>query len=294
MAKVKTTKHHGFWHHLYLLLVPHQHNDYRPHLIRRYGLAVILVLILVLQSVWFIFFDGQILGDEANITTSRLLAETNNERKQNGLDDLKLNAKLTTAAHKKAENMLSVGYWAHNAPDGTTPWHWIESSGYTYVNAGENLARGFNTTEGIVEAWMESPTHRANILDKDYTEVGFAAVNGVMNGKKTTLIVAFYARPVGAPNAGHVLASTNVGKTETSEGLLTHLRRGVRDLTPSLMITLILLGITTCAAVLAHAYRKKLPKNLRQSWYRHHALYKIGIFVVIALSAVMSYGGGMI
>jgi hypothetical protein len=191
--------------------------------------------------------------------------------------------------------MLSVDYWSHNAPDGTTPWQWIEGEGYAYTNAGENLARGFNTTEGIIDAWLESPSHRANVLNRDYTEVGFAAVNGTMSGQKTTLVVAMYARPIGAPNAGNVLASTNVGETETGQiGIFEKLRRGLQSLTPSLIVTLVLLGITTCVALLAHAYRRNLPKALRESWYRHHALYKIGIFAIIAVSAVLSYGGGVI
>jgi hypothetical protein len=244
-----------------LTFIPHKANDYRPHLIRRYGLAVILVLVLALQSLWFVFFDGQILGDESDITASHLLVETNAEREKNSLNALRLNDELTAAARDKAENMLSVGYWSHDAPDGTTPWHWIEGVGYSYANAGENLARGFNTTDGIIEAWMESPTHRANVLDKNYTEVGFAAVNGTMEGKKTTLVVAMYARPIGAPNAGDILASTSAGKVETNVNLWTHLKRGVRDLTPSLKITLVLLGITTCLPMLAHAYRNKLPKH---------------------------------
>jgi hypothetical protein len=276
-----------------LAFIPHQANDYRPHLIRRYSLAIILVLVLVLQSLWFTFFEGQVLGDESVITESRLLTQTNNEREKSGLSDLKLNNELGEAAHDKAENMLKIGYWSHDAPDGTTPWHWIESAGYAYVNAGENLARGFNSTDGIMQAWMESPTHRANILDKNYTEVGFAAVNGEMQGKNTTLVVAMYARPVGALNSG-VLASTSVSETETSTNIWTNLRRGMRNITPSLMIILILFGITTCVAMLAHAYRNKLPVHLRQSWYRHHAIYKISIFAVITVSAVLSYGGGVI
>jgi hypothetical protein len=277
------------------LLVPHSHNDYRPHLIRRYGIAAVVLVIIAAQSFFFLFQDGQILGDQAGITVAQLHNRTNDVRKQGNLGALALSDKLSDAAQKKAENMLSVGYWSHDAPDGTTPWQWIEGEGYAYVNAGENLARGFNTIDGIMDAWLDSPSHRANVLNGNYTEVGFAAVNGAMNGEKTTLVVAMYAQPVGTPNAGNVLAGTNESKIESGQsGVLTKLRRGLQSLTPSLVITLILLGITTCVALLAHAYRRRLPKALRQSWYRHHALYKIGIFAIIAVSAVLSYGGGMI
>jgi hypothetical protein len=205
-----------------------------------------------------------------------------------------MNDKLSQAAKDKADNMLSVGYWSHTAPDGATPWQWIKSAGYDYVNAGENLARGFNTTESIIQAWLDSQSHRANVLNQDYTEVGFAAVNGDMDGQKTTLVVAMYASPARVPNTSSVLASTSASETEQSADFWTKLRRGFQSLTPSLIVTLVLLGITTCVALLAHAYRKNLPKNLRNSWYRHHALYKIAIFAIIALSAVLSYGGGLI
>jgi len=296
MAKLKTTKRHGFWHRLRLLVVPHQHNDYRPHLIRRYGILAIVVVIVAAQTFFFLFQDGRVLGDKSTTTIAELFSRTNNARTENHLSTLKLNSKLSNAAHKKAENMLEVGYWAHNAPDGTLPWRWIEDEGYAYSYAGENLARGFNTTEGIMDAWLESPSHRANVLNENYTEVGFAAVNGVMNGERTTLVVAMYAQPIGAPNAGHDgLTSTSESKIESGQtGILTKLHRGLQSLTPSLIMTLVLLGITTCFAVLAHAYRNKLPKNLRQSWYRHHAIYKVGIFIIIALAAVLSYGGGVI
>jgi hypothetical protein len=222
-----------------------------------------------------------------------LLTETNAARAKNSLAPLAMNQELNQAAQAKASNMLAVGYWSHNAPDGTTPWAFVENAGYKYIDAGENLARGFNTTDAIMTAWMESPSHRANVLGQDYTEVGFAAVNGRLDGRQTTLVVAMYARPIGVPSTGEATTRTNASPTE-STNIWTRLRRGVQSLTPSLLITLIILGITTCVAVLAHVYRRYLPKALRNSWRRHHALYKIAFLVIVAASAVLSYGGGMI
>jgi hypothetical protein len=285
---------HKLKHLLKQTFVPHRHNNYRPHLIRRYGIVAVVLVVAAVQGGFFLFQNGQILGDKSNITIAQLLDGTNFARTASGFGALKINDKLSQAAKNKAENMLEVGYWSHNAPDGTAPWHWIKSAGYDYINAGENLARGFNTTDSIMQAWLDSQSHRANILNRDYSEVGFAAVNGDMDGRKTTLIVAMYASPASVPNTGNVLAGTSVGETEQAVDFWTKLRRGLQSLTPSLIVTLILLGITTCVALLAHAYRKNLPKSLRQSWYRHHALYKIAIFIIIALSAVLSYGGGLI
>ncbi|MDR2523936.1 MAG: CAP domain-containing protein, partial [Candidatus Nomurabacteria bacterium] len=154
---------------VHLALVPHRHNDYHPHLIRHYGLAVILLLVVALQAFHFTFENNQILGDQSDITTTQLLNQTNSQRADNALAALRLNDKLSLAAQEKAQDMLDRGYWSHDAPDGTPPWRWITDNDYKYVDAGENLARGFNTTDGITRAWMESPTHRANILDANYT-----------------------------------------------------------------------------------------------------------------------------
>jgi hypothetical protein len=114
-----------------------------------------------------------------------------------------------------------------------------------------------------------------------------------MNGQATTLVVAMYARPVGVPNTGDTVGE-KVGVTENADDLWTRLRRGISSLTPSLIVTLVLLGIVTCVALLAHAFRRNLPKSWQKSWKRHHALYKVGLVVFIALCAVLSYGGGMI
>jgi hypothetical protein len=85
--------------------------------------------------------------------------------------------------------MFSYNYWAHVSPKGVTPWDFIVSEGYQYTVAGENLAKNFTTSKDVVFAWMASPTHKANIVKSAYREVGFAVVNGVLNGAETTLVV---------------------------------------------------------------------------------------------------------
>jgi hypothetical protein len=92
--------------------------------------------------------------------------------------------------------MFAKNYWSHFAPDGASPWDFINGSGYRYEYAGENLAKNFLFSQGVVDAWMNSPTHRENILKKNYTEVGYAIVNGVMNGEETTLVVQMFGTPL--------------------------------------------------------------------------------------------------
>lgn len=104
------------------------------------------------------------------ITAGDLNSLTNQQRAGSGLGALIINSQLTNAAYAKAQDMLADQYWAHFAPDGATPWSFIITSGYDYINAGENLARGFGTSSGVVTAWMNSPEHRANLLNSSYRE----------------------------------------------------------------------------------------------------------------------------
>jgi hypothetical protein len=88
--------------------------------------------------------------------------------------------------------MFSNNYWAHFSPQGKSPWDFIVGAGYTYTLAGENLAKNFNDSVGVVDAWMNSPSHRENLLKPGYKEIGFAVVNGTLNGEETTLVVQMF------------------------------------------------------------------------------------------------------
>ena len=133
---------------------------------------------------------------------SSLLAATNAQRADNGLGPLTLNTKLNASAQAKANDMVSRDYWNHNTPDGKEPWVFFDAAGYVYQKAGENLANSFSTSQATVIGWMDSPSHRANILDTSYTEVGFGFVNAEnFTGKgESTVVVAHYAQPLTAVN----------------------------------------------------------------------------------------------
>lgn len=104
---------------------------------------------------------------------------------------------MSQAAAAKAKHMFLNNYWAHTAPDGTTPWDFINGAGYVYSVAGENLAKNFSNSQGVVGAWMNSSSHRENILRSQYADIGFAVVNGVLNGEETTLVVQMFGKNVG-------------------------------------------------------------------------------------------------
>ena len=103
---------------------------------------------------------------------------------------------MAEAAREKALNMFKNNYWAHYGPNGETPWQFVLEAGYQYEYAGENLAKNFLFSDGVMEAWMDSETHRENILRDEYTEVGFAVVNGLLEGEETTLVVQMFGAPL--------------------------------------------------------------------------------------------------
>jgi len=138
-----------------------------------------------------------ILSYASNISFNDLFAETNKIRSQQGLKPLKTNDKLSSAAYKKAQHMFKNNYWAHVAPDGTEPWYFILNEQYDYVFAGENLAKNFNNSRDVVEAWYKSPSHRENLLNPNYDEIGYAVVNGVLDGYQTTLVVQMFGKSKG-------------------------------------------------------------------------------------------------
>ena len=144
-----------------------------------------------------------VLGYATGISPQVLLEETNGDRLSNHVPALELNTQLTQAAQAKANSMASQDYWSHVTPSGEQPWGFITAAGYQYEAAGENLAYGFATSSQVMTAWMNSPDHRANILDPYYQDVGFATANvaNYMGTGPETIVVAEYGEPLGMINA---------------------------------------------------------------------------------------------
>lgn len=175
-------------------VTPHHTNNHRPALMHPTILSGLVVLLLCFQiSVRLIHrARPDILGFATNISIDQLTSFTNKQREEQSLSTLTLSPTLSRAAEKKAKDMFEKGYWAHNAPDGATPWDFIHGEGYRYTYAGENLARDFSYSKDVVDAWMASPSHRDNLMRPEYQEIGFAVVNGTLNGSETTLVVQMF------------------------------------------------------------------------------------------------------
>ena len=135
----------------------------------------------------------------SEITRASVVAEMNVRRAAFGLPALREDPRLDDAADDRIADMEDQGYWAHVSPDGKEPFVWMRPRGYVYRYAGENLASGFDTAEVLVDAWMESEGHRANILSPMYRDCGISIIEGSTmkraNGKSIVVMFGSASEP---------------------------------------------------------------------------------------------------
>lgn len=131
----------------------------------------------------------------ADVLSSTLVFETNDFRSLNNENSLVESPLLAEAAQMKADDMASKGYFSHIDPNGDNPWIWFEKVGYKYSYAGENLAVNFAESKDVTEAWINSVKHKANLLDKNFTEVGIGIAVGTYEGHKAIYVVQFFGSP---------------------------------------------------------------------------------------------------
>lgn len=200
------------------LFTPTQNNNNRAKILHHNSLLALVVLVLFLSFSVSFFQKKQpeVLGISYSISEARLLALTNQFRKEKGLSELKQDGRLDRAASEKAKDMFAKNYWAHFAPDGsTTPWYFIKRQGYEYTYAGENLAKGFTSSDDLVKAWINSPSHRENMLSDKYRDIGFAIGEGKLTGEETTLVVEMF----GSTADGKTTQNTQPKSIATAEKL---------------------------------------------------------------------------
>ncbi|MDO8512988.1 MAG: CAP domain-containing protein [bacterium] len=126
--------------------------------------------------------------------SSIILKMTNKERASRSLEPLSENRILERAAYAKARDMFDNQYFDHISPQGRTPWYFINEAGYDYAYAGENLAIDFDDITSIQTAWMNSPSHRENILNSSFKDLGVVSVTDLYKGKTTTITVEMFGR----------------------------------------------------------------------------------------------------
>ena len=185
-------------------------------------LALIVVVGLVANVLWE-QHNSNVLGFSTDISATNLLSDTNLQRQDNKELPLAADNQLMTAAQNKADDMVAQNYWSHINPEGKLPWSFITATGYSYAAAGENLAYGFNSSSTLLNAWMNSTAHRANILNNNFTQVGFGIANSSnYQGKgPETVVVAMYAEPAVVVSSVSDVAQVNPQSGVSTVNLLT-------------------------------------------------------------------------
>lgn len=178
------------------IVVPHEKNGNIPHILKEEFFAAIAIFVGILF--YFNQYNFNIIRS-LNLTATvypAVLADlTNQDRLASNVSKLTWNSNLEQAAKLKAEDMIKNAYFAHTSPSGVTPWHWLKVADYNFIYAGENLAVDFTESANVQKAWLNSPKHRENILNSNFTEIGIATADGFFEGKNTTFVVEFFGKP---------------------------------------------------------------------------------------------------
>lgn len=179
--------------------IPNKNNDHRPHILRDRGTRSVIGIIIFLEVFTFLIptlTNINTSGNMAAVLPAVLSDLTNQERQSQNLGTLSVSPILNKAAEMKARDMAEKSYFAHTSPEGKTPWYWLKEAGYDYQYAGENLAINFTDSKDVTVAWLNSPTHKANIVKGNYTEIGTGIAVGIYQGQQTTFVAQVYANPL--------------------------------------------------------------------------------------------------
>jgi len=276
------------------LFYPHSSNNYKAEILHPAGLCVLIAFFLLFQSFFnlSVNFAPGVLGFASDITPEQIVELTNEKRLAKGITSLKINEKLSKAARAKAADMFALNYWAHISPRGVKPWQFITDNGYHYLYAGENLARDFSNSGNVITAWMNSPSHRQNLLSEKYKDIGVAVVDGVLQGQETTLIVQLFGtsqekpqliQPVGAETkatAAAVLSKSVFGKKNLP--LLNSF-----DITKSLTLAVVILLFIVLALDGFVVYKKKKTRISGHNFIH-------GTFIAILIIMILLIQKGVI
>ncbi len=180
--------------------IPNPENEHKPYILRSRVIVFVLAIAMI-GELGFVFGSTYLIPRSklyGIVQANALVDETNQNRVDNNVPALQVNALLQAAAQEKANDMASKGYFAHTSPQGLTPWYWFQNVGYSFDYAGENLAVNFTDSKDVTAAWMNSPEHRANILSTDFTQIGIATAQGIYEGKSATFVVEEFGTPAPA------------------------------------------------------------------------------------------------
>ena len=250
---------------------------------------------------------SRVLGYSVDMSNQSLLQATNNQRINDNLADLQLNAQLQKAAQTKVNDMVKRNYWSHQTPDGKSPWTFVAAQDYQYQKLGENLAAGFSDATSVIKAWLASASHRQILLDPNYSNVGFGFANSPSytsaGGGPMTVVVAYFGQPVSATpvpvNSSSPSATTNspiadyssLGSTTTKAQLaLAH--STIAPLASSLAIVTITAGILVILGRHIVSLRRAWRKG--EKFVIRHPGLDIFLIAVVLVAFILSQTAGFV
>lgn len=265
------------------------------HGIRALSIAVLVLAFMLVRihaPLTTTVQTGRVLSYATSISPQSLLDATNAARAETGHSLLKENVKLDHSAQAKAEQMVKQNYWSHNTPTGTPPWKFFEKAGYDYKKAGENLAYGFKTSDATIAAWMNSPTHRENMLD-NYQDVGFGIASGShYQGGHYTVVVAHYGTPETSPVAAAANSQSTINTAPASTvSIGSQLLSG-----NSSLIALVSLSLCAGAALMFALTHRRLIANAAingEKFALRHPLFDGGLVVIVTTLILISQAGNI-
>lgn len=275
----------GFLSHLFY---PQYSNNHRPKILHSSSIFIV-VAFLFFSSIFISSFrntDTKVLGAASSISFQDLLLLTNQERQKQNIAPLVIDQQLSDAARNKANDMFANNYWAHISPTGKTPWDFIKESGYDYVYAGENLARGFSSSSDVVDAWIASPEHRSNMLSRNFQDVGFAVEEGTLGGEDTILVVEeLGGRKITAAqgNTGTLSSSNTKGDSRPNPPVQQNISPSINNKNMSINFIEIILAIFIGTFILDFIVveRKKIERVVGHNM--DHIFFLMVIFICVVI-----------
>ncbi|MGC9599566.1 MAG: CAP domain-containing protein [Minisyncoccia bacterium] len=205
--------------------IPNEGNDHRPHILRPQAVAFVCLIAIAAEGV-FLFGSSFVIPRVklfGLIIANALVDSTNQARAAADLPALRESGLLDAAAQEKANDMVTNNYFAHTSPSGLTPWYWFQNVGYQFAVAGENLAVDFADSSDVTNAWLNSPEHRANIMNAGFSEIGMATAQGEFEGHPAVYVVELFGTPpvsvIPSVAAAPLLVATNTTNSASQQNL---------------------------------------------------------------------------
>jgi hypothetical protein len=232
-----------------------------------------------------------VLGGRSDYSVERLLSETNQQRDRSQLRDLTIDPHLTAAAQSKATEMVQLDYWSHLSPGGKTPAALVIANGYQYQLTGENLAYGFDSAGSVIAGWMGSIEHRQQLLDENYSHVGFgvAQSENYLNRGPAIIVVAEF----GQPATGQAAPAEKTTELDTRPVSRVEL---INNDAPawSLMAVVALASSAMTIFVVRHGFRLQRIITRGEHFVLTHVWFDVAVLAMIVIGLLLTRTSGII